>query len=389
MRKIIILGSTGSIGTQALDIVRQNRDKFEVVALAANGVRKESKELFEKQILEFDVPRDNCVLAARDGFDKIIQLASCDCDVVLNGITGSIGLEPTIACLDSCRNNNKVLALANKESLVAGGELVRAKIREVTGNQEATLLDKIIPVDSEHSAIWQSARAGKRNEIRKIILTASGGPFRGKKRSELKDVTAEQALNHPTWKMGPVVTINSSTLLNKGLELIEAAYLFDVAPKNIEVVVHPQSVVHSGVEFFDGAVILQTSPPDMRLPIALGLWGPNRLENAALPVDWSQAGGIKNGIALKSWDFEQVDDSTFPAVNIARFAFEAGPLYPVVMNAANETAVSLFLENKISYLEIIQHVQDKISAFEPNKFTSNSSLPTLDEIKEVENWARV
>ena len=259
MRRVIILGSTGSIGTQALEVIRENRELFEVVALAAGS----NSELLEAQATEFSVPANRAVLGAAAATDLVEQT---DADVVINGITGSIGLGPTLAALRS----GKTLALANKESLIVGGRLVT----------DAAERGQIVPVDSEHSALAQCLLAGESREVRKLILTASGGPFRGFTREQLTLVTPQQALAHPTWVMGKVVTTNSATLVNKGLELIEAHLLFDIEIDRIEVTVHPQSVVHSMVEFFDGSTMAQCSPPNMKLPIALGMSWPKRIENA-------------------------------------------------------------------------------------------------------------
>ncbi|MDR2702970.1 MAG: 1-deoxy-D-xylulose-5-phosphate reductoisomerase, partial [Cellulomonadaceae bacterium] len=277
-RTVAILGSTGSVGTQALDLIRANRDMFQVVGLAAGS---NSAAVLSQQAHEFGVP----AFAVGMGAQAATEIAGSGADVVLNAITGSVGLRPTLAAL----HGGSSLALANKESLVAGGELVRAALQRP---------DQIVPVDSEHSAIAQCLRSGTAGEVRRLILTASGGPFRGRSRADLLGVTAAQALAHPTWQMGPVVTVNSASMMNKALELIEAYWLFGVAPNDICVVVHPQSVVHSMVEFVDGATIAQASPPDMHLPIALGLSWPARLPGATKPCDWS---------AATSWDFEPLD----------------------------------------------------------------------------------
>ena len=263
-RDIVILGSTGSIGTQALDVVRANPDRFRVVGLTAGGSQE---QLFEEQVAEFSPARSGL------GEDASTEAAGMACDVVLNGITGAVGLRPTVAALES----GNVLALANKESLIIGGPVVTALARP----------GQIVPVDSEHSALAQCLRGGASEEVRRLVLTASGGPFRGRTREQLAEVTPEEALNHPTWDMGPVVTINSATLVNKGLEVIEAHLLFDIPFDRIEVVVHPTSVVHSMVEFTDGSTLAQASPPTMLIPIALGLAWPDRVADTAPPVDWS------------------------------------------------------------------------------------------------------
>ncbi|SHJ35622.1 1-deoxy-D-xylulose 5-phosphate reductoisomerase [Tessaracoccus bendigoensis DSM 12906] len=354
MRSIVLLGSTGSIGTQTLDVISTRRDQFRVVALAASG---SNLELLATQIVEFtpDVVAlarpsaanelQRLLYAAGDargwstggfpmprlllGPDAATELAALDCDVVVNAITGAAGLLPTLATL----KKGTTLALANKESLVIGGRLV-------TG---AAAPGQIVAVDSEHSAFAQALRAGKADEVRRLILTASGGPFRGRTRAELADVTPDDAMAHPTWAMGRVITINSSTLVNKGLELLEAALLYDVDLDDITVTVHPQSIVHSMVEFQDGSTIAQASPPDMRLPIGIALTWPDRLADAALPCDWS---------APTAWTFAPVDNATFPAIELARLAGKAGGTAPAVFNAANEAAVDAFCEGRIGFLDI-------------------------------------
>ena len=289
---VIILGSTGSIGTQGLDVISRHPERFTVTGLAAGGAHiellaQQAAQFHVSEVAVFDetkVPALQAALAqagaqgvrVTGGPDSVIAMAGSGANVVLNGITGSIGLEPSIAALKA----GSQLALANKESVVAGGHLLfSAQVRE----------NQINPVDSEHSAIWQSLRSGTHAEVAKLVVTASGGPFRGWKRADMENITPEQALHHPTWNMGPVVTINSSTLMNKGLEVIEASRLFNVPPERIDVTVHPQSIVHSMVEFVDGATICQASPPDMRLPIALGLSAPDRMTNVAAACDWTQA----------------------------------------------------------------------------------------------------
>ena len=309
MRRIIILGSTGSIGTQALDVVRANPERFKVVGLAAGR----NAELLQAQAAEFGVIAVNAVQGA-EAATRLVE--TVDADVVVNGITGSIGLAPTLAALRAGR----ILALANKESLIVGGRLVTQLAKP----------GQIVPVDSEHSALAQCLLGGTANEVRKLVLTASGGPFRGWTREQLQGVTPQQALAHPTWVMGKVVTTNSATLVNKGLELIEAHLLFDVPFERIEVTVHPQSVVHSMVEFIDGSVLAQCSPPNMRLPIALGMSWPERVADVAPAVDWTKA---------HSWTFEPLNEQVFGAVRLARQVGSAGLTYPAVYNAANEQAV--------------------------------------------------
>src|SRR6187551_3699181 len=286
MRRVLILGSTGSIGTQALDVIRANADRFEVVGLSAGS----NRSLMQAQAAEFGV--DDTALGAVEA-EQLVR--DVEADVVLNGISGSVGLGPTLAALEVGRT----LALANKESLIVGGDLVTARARP----------GQIVPVDSEHSAIAQALRSGEHSEVRRLVLTASGGPFRGRTRESLEGVTPAEALAHPTWDMGRVVTTNSSTLVNKGLEVIEAHLLFDVPYERIEVTVHPQSIVHSMVEFVDGSTIAQASPPNMRLPISLGLDWPRRVPGVGAPLDWTTA---------SQWTFEPLDAEVFPAVALAK-----------------------------------------------------------------------
>lgn len=380
-RSLVLLGSTGSIGTQALDVIARHRDRFDILALAAGGARI---PLLAQQIARFNVPTvalsSPSAAPALDealaqlgvvgtrilvGEDAVADVAGCGADVVLNGITGSVGLRPSIAALQS----GAQLALANKESVVAGGHLLfDAQIRR----------DQINPVDSEHSAVWQSMRSGRRDEVSKLIITASGGPFRGWSREEMRNITPEQALRHPTWSMGPVVTINSSNMMNKGLEVIEASRLFDIDQAHIDVTVHPQSIVHSMVEFRDGAVIAQASPPDMRLPIALGLSAPARMPDVASPCDWSQA---------SQWTFEAVDDVAFPAVRLARQALAASEKHTAAMNAANEQAVKAFLEHRLPYLGIIETVTEVLDRMDAH-FDSGATLADVEEMLDIEGQAR-
>ncbi|MET4590185.1 1-deoxy-D-xylulose-5-phosphate reductoisomerase [Arthrobacter sp. 754] len=379
-RRIVLLGSTGSIGTQAIDVVDGAPHLFEVVALSAGGG---NLGLLARQAVHTGVsvvgiaagdPRQLEALigeaarsAGRTGYkpeiicgpDAAARIAAVDADVVLNGITGSIGLAPTLAALKS----GATLALANKESLIVGGELVKAAARP----------GQIVPVDSEHSAIAQCLRSGSAAEVEKLILTASGGPFRGRTREQLHDVSPEEALAHPTWDMGLMVTTNSATLVNKGLELIEAHLLFDVPLDRIEVVVHPQSVVHSMVQFIDGSVIAQASPPDMRLPIALGLGWPDRVPKAAAACDWTKA---------TSWTFEPLDSAAFPAVALAKDAAKQGSTFPAVFNAANEEAVTAFHAGRIRFTEIVDTIDAVLSEH------SGSSRLTLESVLDAEKWAR-
>ena len=388
VREIVVLGSTGSVGTQALDIVRRNSERFRVVGLAAGGANvgllaEQALELGVRTVAvarasaaqdlqlafyaaaqsrgfsagEYAVPR---ILA---GPDAAAELAAERCDVVLNAMTGSIGLAPTLAALDAGR----VLALANKESLIAGGPLVRQRVE--AGAQ-------IVPVDSEHSALAQCLRAGRLGEVRRLLVTASGGPFRGRSRDQLAGVTVEQALAHPTWAMGPVVTINSATMVNKALEVLEAHLLFGVPLDAIDVVVHPQSVVHSMVEFADGSTLAQASPPDMRLPIALALGWPDRVPDAARACDWTSAA---------TWTFEPLDDDAFPAVRLARAAGVAGHSAPAVFNAANEVAVDAFRTGRLGFVRIVDTVE---RVLDEHVHEGLRKLGSIADVLEAEGWAR-
>ena len=399
--QLIILGSTGSIGTQALDVVRElkasGQSDIQVLGLAAGGSQL---ELLAKQVVEFSpcavavactsaaakLPdllkhygagqRQPQIISGPDAAAELVRsLAMGQEGTVLNGITGSVGLAATLATLaDGAR-----LALANKESLVVGGALVK---------QALAYPGQVVPVDSEHSAIAQALLSGRHekgltspvvsgySEVSRLILTASGGPFRGKKREQLSQVTAAQALAHPTWSMGPVVTVNSSTLVNKSLELIEAHLLFDVDASDIDVVVHPQSIVHSMVEFVDGATIAQASPPDMRLPIALGMTWPHRprlVGKLTKPTDFTK---------VSSWDFEPVDNQTFPALQLARHAVSASPTHPAVFNAANEQAVDAFLKGALNWADIVDIDIAVVNEHE------GVSAPSLDDVLAVDRWAR-
>ncbi len=346
-RRVVILGSTGSIGTQALDVVRANPHLFEVVGLAAGSDRAG----LDVQGAEFGV--DRLALGAVEA-EQLVR--DTPADVVLNGITGSVGLGPTLAALEV----GATLALANKESLIVGGTLVTSLAAP----------GQIVPVDSEHSAIAQALRSGAASEVRRLVLTASGGPFRGRSRAELASVTPAEALAHPTWDMGVVVTTNSSTLVNKGLEVIEAHLLFDIPFDRIDVVVHPQSIVHSMVEFTDGSTILQASPPDMRLPIALGMSWPDRVPGVGVPLDWQRA---------QSWEFEPLDEEAFPAVALAKRVGVAGRTFPAVFNAANEEAVTAFHAGRIGYLEIVDTVVRVVERHEPAELSREGVL-------EAEAW---
>ncbi|MFG6474867.1 1-deoxy-D-xylulose-5-phosphate reductoisomerase [Microbacterium sp. P06] len=342
MRRVLVLGSTGSIGTQALDVIRANPDRFEVVGLAAGSDRAG----VEAQATEFGV--EHTALGAVEA-EQLVR--DVEADVVLNGITGSVGLGPTLAALETGRT----LALANKESLIVGGDLVTA----------IAAPGQIVPVDSEHSAIAQALRSGTPAEVRRLVLTASGGPFRGRSRASLSGVSPVEALAHPTWDMGRMVTTNSATLVNKGLEVIEAHLLFDVPYDRIDVVLHPQSVVHSMVEFVDGSTIAQASPPDMRLPISLGLDWPQRISGVGRPLDWTTA---------TAWTFEPLDEEAFPAVALAKRVGRAGRTYPAVFNAANEQAVHAFHDGRLSFLGIVEIIERVVEAHEPPEHLTRESL---------------
>ena len=385
MREVVLLGSTGSIGTQAIDIVRRNPEQFRVVGLGAGGG---NVELLAAQALELavdvvGVARSSVVQdlqlafyaeAQKRGYatgdfkipkivagpDAMTELAQWPCDIVLNGVVGSLGLAPTLAALRSGR----ILALANKESLVAGGPLVR----------RIAAPGQIVPVDSEHSALAQCLRGGDRGEVRRLILTASGGAFRDRRREDLAHVTVDDALKHPTWDMGPVVTINTATMVNKGLEVIEAHELFDVPYDDIEVMVHPQSVLHSMVEFTDGSTLAQGSPPDMRLPIALALAWPDRVPGAAAAIDWTLA---------HNWELRPLDDEAFPAVRLAKHAGRAGHCRPAIFNAANEECVAAFVSGRLPFLGIVDTLERVLAA------APDFAEPgTVEEVLAAEAWAR-
>jgi 1-deoxy-D-xylulose-5-phosphate reductoisomerase len=400
VRDVVVLGSTGSIGTQALEVMAARPDAFRVVGLGAGGA---SVALLARQALETGasvvaVARATVVQdlqlafyaeASRRGWSRgdvalprilagpnaATELAGHPCDLVLNGITGSTGLAPTLAALAS----GAVLALANKESLVVGGPLVLA----------AAAPGQIVAVDSEHSAIAQCLRGGRAAEVDRLVLTASGGPFRGRTREQMADVTPAQALAHPTWDMGRVITTNSATMVNKGLELLEAHLLYGVDLDHIDVVVHPQSLVHSMVQFVDGSTLAQCSPPDMRLPIALALGWPDRVPGAAAANDWSRP---------QAWTFEPLDDDAFPAVELARTAGRHGGSAPAVYNAANEVCVDAFHEGRLSFLAIVdviarvlgEHVAEP--AERPTADVGSSLVVgadlTLASVLAADAWAR-
>jgi 1-deoxy-D-xylulose-5-phosphate reductoisomerase len=373
MRDVIVLGSTGSIGTQALDIVARNPGRFRVVGLAAGGADvpalAEQVAATGAAAVAVADPGAEAELTARcpgtevlAGPDAATELAARPADVVLNGMAGAAGLPPTLAALTA----GSTLALANKESLIIGGPLVKC----------IAAPGQIVPVDSEHSALAQALRSGAAREVRRLILTASGGPFRGMSAQHLVDVTPQQALAHPTWSMGPLVTINSATLVNKGLELIEAHLLFDVPFDRLSVVVHPQSVVHSMVEFVDGSTVLQASPPDMRLPIALGLAWPDRVPDAIPACDWS----IPN-----QWTFEPVDRRTFPAIALAAQVGESGGVLPAIFNAADEVAVAAFLGDRLAFPGIVGTVQRVVDEYD-GRFDGNEL--SLADVLAADAWAR-
>jgi 1-deoxy-D-xylulose-5-phosphate reductoisomerase len=369
VKDLVILGSTGSIGVQALEIVEANPSLFRVVAITAAG---SNTELLIAQAKKFNVPvigvskNPDLMKAALpnatviDGPLASTEIAAITCDVVLNGITGSIGLGPTLAAL---RVGNRV-ALANKESLVAGGDLVMSLAKP----------DQLLPVDSEHSALWQSLMGGKKSEVSKLVLTASGGPFRD--RTDLSAITVAEALNHPTWSMGPVVTINSATLVNKGLEIIEAHYLFAIPYSQIEAVIHPQSVVHSMVEYVDGSTIAQGSPPNMKGPISFAINYPDRVKAATAPIDWTQS---------HTWTFAPIDNERFPAIDLARRCGALGGGLPAIFNAANEVCVASFISGKIGFTSIVETVEEVVQKLGGK---SESAPRDLSDVSAIEEDAR-
>ena len=389
VRDIILLGSTGSIGTQTLDLAARNPDRFRIVGLAAGGG---NPALLAEQALatgartvavakagaaqdlnlafyaaaqkrgysagEFQIPE---ILA---GPEASAELAARECDIVLNAIDGAAGLKATLVALDSGRT----LALANKESLIIGGDLVARRAKP----------GQIVPVDSEHSALAQALRGGRAEEVDKLIVTASGGPFRGRTRAEMADVSPEQAMKHPTWNMGPLVTCNSATLVNKGLEVIEAHLLFDVPFDRIEVVVHPQSIVHSMVQFVDGSTLAQASPPDMRLPIALALGWPDRIPDAAPALSWTQAA---------TWEFFPLDDEAFPSVRLAKQVGATGGTAPAVFNGANEECVAAFLAGRLRFPAIVDTIERVVAEHAGSGRSQGGDL-TLEAVLEADSWAR-
>jgi 1-deoxy-D-xylulose-5-phosphate reductoisomerase len=384
-RQVTLLGSTGSIGRQAIAVAHQNPERVQITGLAAGGgdVGLLAEQALTLGVRSVAVARATAAqdlqlafyaAASKRGWSKgeyslpeilagpraAEELAARPADVVLNGITGSIGLGPTLSALRAGRT----VALANKESLIAGADLVLAEAAP----------GQLVPVDSEHSALAQCLRGGARSEVARLVLTASGGPFRGRTAEQLADVTVAEAMAHPTWDMGPVITINSATLVNKGLELIEAHLLFDVPYADIDVVVHPQSIVHSMVTFADGATLAQASPPDMRLPIALALAWPERLPVVQPALDWSSA---------STWEFAPLDEAAFPAVRLARLAGEAGGVVPALYNAANEEAVAAFVAGRLSFRGIVDLVARTLDD------APDLGVPTcVEDVLAAEKWAR-
>jgi 1-deoxy-D-xylulose-5-phosphate reductoisomerase len=386
-REIVLLGSTGSVGTQALDIVARSPDQFRVTALAAGGAQPGllARQAIQHRVQTIAVARSSAVEdvqlalyaeAQRRGYSRgdfalprilagpeaAEQVAGISTDIVLNGMTGAVGLKPTLAALEA----GSTLALANKESLIMGGDVVTSAAKP----------GQIVPVDSEHSALAQCLRGGRADEVRRLLVTASGGPFRGRTRAALSKVTPAEALSHPTWDMGPMVTMNSSTLVNKGLEVIEAHLLFGIPYDRIDVVVHPQSVIHSMVEFCDGSTLAQASPPDMRLPIALALGWPDRVPDAASAVDWTQA---------QTWTFEPVDLETFEGLALAYEAGRRGGVVPAVYNAANEVAVEAFFAGRLPFLGVVDTIAAVLTS---DDVPSYGGRLTVDDVLAADAWAR-
>ena len=383
-RRIVLLGSTGSIGVQTADVVTRNPDRFRIVAVCSGGSDLDTlaRQAAALAVEAVGVSRAGAAaeLTARcaavwpigipaptvvDGPSASVELAAWPADTVLNAVAGSAGLRATVAALDV----GATVALANKESLIAGGTLVASRAKP----------GQLVPVDSEHSAIAQCLRGGTSSEVRRLVLTASGGPFRGFTTEQLRSVTPEAALRHPTWSMGPLITTNSATLVNKGLEVIEAHLLFGVAYDRIDVVVHPQSIVHSMVEFTDGSTLLQASPPDMRLPISLALGWPDRVPDAAGSVDWT---------AAASWTFEPLDDEVFPSVRLARQAGEAAGCAPAVYNAANEELVAAFHSGRTNFPGIVSGTASVLERWLNTEHTPGEIPGTVEQIEAADAWAR-
>jgi len=371
--RVLVLGSTGSIGTQALEVIAANPDRFEVVGLAAGGANLDTllRQRAETGVTNIAIADDRAAQLAGHFLKEDVPfrgpeaatrlVEETDADVVLNALVGALGLRPTLAALQSGAR----LALANKESLIAGGPLVLAAAKP----------GQIVPVDSEHSALAQCLRGGEPDEVAKLVLTASGGPFRGWTATDLESVTPAQAGAHPTWSMGPMNTLNSASLVNKGLELIETHLLFGIPYDRIEVVVHPQSIVHSMVTFIDGSTIAQASPPDMKLPISLALGWPRRVPGAAAHCDFSTA---------STWQFEPLDADVFPAVELARQAGQIGGCMTAVYNAANEEAAEAFLKGRIGFPAIVGTITDVLHGADQWAVTP----ATVDDVLDAQRWAR-
>lgn len=369
MKDLVILGSTGSIGVQALELVAANPGNFRVVAITSAG---NNPTILIEQAKKFSVGVVGTIHNAEvirealpgvtviDGKDASAEVASITCDIVLNAITGSIGLAATLSAL---KVGNR-LALANKESLVAAGDLVMSIAKT----------DQIIPVDSEHSAIWQCLMSGKRSEVSRLVLTASGGPFR--QRKDLSTVTVDEALAHPTWSMGPVISVNSATLVNKAHEIIEAHHLYAMSYSDIEAVIHPQSVIHSMVEYIDGATIAQASPPNMKGPISYAINWPQRLKSATPAMDWKQS---------HSWEFEPIDHDRFPAIELAKRCGELGGGLPAIFNASNEVAVEAFLNGSIAFTSIMECVEQSVQRLGSS---NPSAIRDLSDVSAIEHDAR-
>jgi 1-deoxy-D-xylulose-5-phosphate reductoisomerase len=383
-RSVVVLGSTGSVGTQTIDVVQAAHDRFRAVAVCAGGsdVAALAAQAASLRVLAVGIGRADREGELRDRLDAIwpadaerpeivagpgaaTRLAAFDADVVLNAVAGAQGLRATLAALDAGRT----VALANKESLVAGGPLVTSRAKP----------GQLVPVDSEHAALAQCLRGGTADEVARLVITASGGPFRGYGRDDMADVTPAQAMAHPTWDMGPLITTNSATLVNKALEVIEAHLLFGIPYERIHVVVHPQSIVHSMVEFVDGATIAQASPPDMRLPIALALGWPDRVAGASRSVDWA---------AAQAWTFEPLDAKAFPAIDVAREAGAAGGCAPAVYNAANEELVAAFHAGDVSFLGIVDTITRVLGEWLDTQHARVGNPGTVEDVEHAEGWAR-
>jgi 1-deoxy-D-xylulose-5-phosphate reductoisomerase len=372
-RRVVVLGSTGSIGTNCLDVIHHLKDRLQAVGLSAHS---SWETLFEQaarfrprwvaltdtdlaRTLDAGLLRGTQLLSGPEGVARMVT--DPEVDIVVSAIVGAAGLPGTLAALEA----GKTVAVANKETLVVAGPLVM----ELTKGRNA----RVLPVDSEHSAIFQALPGGRRDEVERIVLTASGGPFRGRKAADLRQVTVEDALKHPTWRMGPKITIDSATLMNKALEVIEAHWLFGLPPERIEVVIHPESIIHSFVEFRDGSVLAQLSPPDMRLPIQYALTYPERVPGPARRLNWGELG---------AWHFEQVDRETFPAIELGYEVARRGGTCGAVLNAANEAAVGRFLAGELSFLDITRACRDVLANHH------YSARPTLSELLAADRWAR-